>query len=154
MSRFHTCRHCGCPGVEPDFRECSHCACLAIGSWVDGPNGPGEVVQVKHSGGFVVHVHGLGDRRYLGSELALQADGRLPGEDDEPAREPEPVPAAAPIAVDQVDQLEGLCPEQETRAAIRQLEAETETRLERIHRAARLELLMRPFPEWAFPQPR
>jgi hypothetical protein len=64
------------------------------------------------------------------------------------------VPAAPPIAVDQVDQLEGLCPEQETRTALRQLETETETRLERIHRAARLELLLRPFPEWAFPQPR
>ncbi len=101
MSRaFGRCKHCGETLWEPDFSTCSHCACLTAGRWVSSPDGPGEIVQVRHSGGLVVLLKDGRTRQYGGDQLTVQADepGREPGSDD---LEPEPTTAAAPIAVPQ-----------------------------------------------------
>ncbi len=83
--RWRRCKHCGQDSQDLDFDTCPTCAMLTTGVWVDTPDGPGEIVAAKHSGGLVVTVRGLGDRLYRGNQLAIQADGRMPGEDDEPA---------------------------------------------------------------------
>ncbi len=145
------CKHCGADTGSIDFSTCGHCAMLATGVWVDTPEGPGEVVSVRHSGGFIVAVHGIGNRQYSGSDLTVQVDpapAREPGSDD---LEPEPTTAAAPIAVPQ--------PAQELEPPIRAdrtsdcppLSCCDPDPLARIRRA----LLARPFPAWALvPQPR
>jgi|SRR5271157_2468824 len=97
-----TCKHCGADCGDPQFDTCGHCACLKIGCWVTSPDGPGEIVQVRHSGGFIVQRGDGITRQYRGSDLAIQEEepGRMPGQDDEPApiaaAVPVPVPAAVP----------------------------------------------------------
>ena len=155
MSRtFGHCKHCGETLWEPDFRECSHCACLTSGVWVQTPaDGPGEIVQVRHSGGLVVMLQDGRTRQFSGSDLSIQVDpapAREPGCDDEPATiattpqdEPEdldPIVDPAPAPMFTADRTSDCAP------LVRDLDP-----LARIRR----ELLARPFPAWALmPQPR
>jgi len=99
MSRtFGHCRHCGETLWEPNFSTCSHCGCLAVGAWVSGPDGPGEVVQLRHSGGLVCQLADGRTRQYRGDQLAII--------DTPPA--PAPIAAAVPVPVPQARELEPL----------------------------------------------
>ncbi len=138
MSRaFGRCKHCGETLWEPDFSTCSHCACLTAGRWVSSPDGPGEIVQVRHSGGLVVNVDGLGTRQYRGGQLAVIATPPAPIREPELAPAPiAPAVAEPPIVADHTSDCRPLCDPDP---------------LARIRR----EILSRPFPAWALmPQPR
>ena len=70
-----TCRHCGGPvPYDAPSLTCGHCACLTNGIWVASPEGPGEIVQICHSGGFIVLFKDGRTRRFPGSALTIQED--------------------------------------------------------------------------------
>jgi hypothetical protein len=160
--RRRSCKHCGDDTGTIDFDTCGRCCSFKAGQWVQTPDGLGELVSVRHSGGLVVEVAGIGTRLLRGSELTII---------DKPAPPPIPQPAqqdsresgtptvtsvntpALTSGTPTVISGTPLLPKtnvpteaEETSRALDRLEAETETRLDRIHRAWRLEILLRPFP--------
>ena len=103
-----------------------------INRQVNTPDGVGLVCQLRHSGGLIVRLGRGVHREFLPSQVSmLDRPAREAGSDDDD--EPEPIREPAP----------GLCPEEETAAALARLKQETRARLERVWIAHRLELVLR-----------
>jgi hypothetical protein len=119
---------------------------LTTGVWVQTPaDGPGEIVQVRHSGGLVVMLRDGRARQYRGSALTIQADEPEPAPIDPP-------PAAAAITGTWTD-THG--------AMLAAITADRTSDCPPLSRdtdqlaGIRRHILARPFPAWALvPQPR
>ncbi|MGO9813439.1 MAG: hypothetical protein ACLP53_22080 [Isosphaeraceae bacterium] len=95
--RYHSCKHCG-QSTELDFSACGHCTPLRAGCWVSTPDGSGEIVQVRHSGGLVVLLKDGRTRQYRGDLLMLIEPPPAPIiTQPQPAPIPQPVPEREPL---------------------------------------------------------
>ncbi len=129
--RYHACKHCGA-SCEIDFNTCGSCALFTSAAWVLTPEGPGQVVQPRHSGGIIVDVQNVGTRQFRGDQLALIAAP----------------PAAAPPAAAHGAMIAEISRDHTTDCG--PLPADPDPLA-----AIRLAVLSRPFPSWALsPQPR
>ncbi len=98
MARNRYCRHCGDDTGGIDFDTCGRCCNLATGVWVQTPDGSGEIVQVRHSGGLVVLLKDGRTRQYGGDQLMLIEPPPAPIiTQPQPAPIPQPVPEREPL---------------------------------------------------------
>jgi hypothetical protein len=127
VSYFHSCPCCSAPNVERDFRLCGACSGL-VGQSVNTPEGYGRVVSIRPHGSILVQLSGDRHGEFSRAQLTVED--------------------LAPIAAAVPELSPGLCPEEETARALGRIEREEDTRLDRVWKANRLELLLRPWPAW------